>query len=257
MRVLYALIILFHLILAGLSAQPVGDLGKVKRGAPKGLKEASETYRQFRENGVLLVKIPTGQKKFAAMERQLKMNHSDRLQKYLRREKEKLAKMRDSLLSGFQKYYTFSPVIAVYDTAYELVLKQPNGKHALMDNRLNPIGAQSLSGKKVLTFRLDRYVYDENKSVDAFVITDLDGKIAPYPFPNFIPLKFRRRPITEDNSSDWLGVRNAFRKKQLSGFYKRYTWKKMDRNPSIAVVKFLQLKFDTFGDYINYFSTKS
>lgn len=242
-------------------AQQLGNSGKVKRGTPSGLSEATETYQLFKENGILLVKIPTGSKKFTAIEQQLKKQPSARLNKYLVKEKEKLSKMRDSLLAGFRNYYRFSPVVAVYDTNYMAVLKNPNVLQPLMDLNLRPVNGYPLTGKKVLTFRMDRYVYDSNKSLDAFVLTDIDGKIIASPFPGNIPYKFKRQALMSDNRGLIPyrfpgGSPFLFRNQTQIKLYKRYSWKKVDKNPAIAVVKLLQLKLDTFQLFINYYSTK-
>jgi hypothetical protein len=242
-------------------AQQATDAVKIKKSAPVGLREAAATYRQFKENGILLIKIPTGSKKFAAIEQQMKIHPSGRLKKYYEKERLNLLKMRDSLLAGFQRCYDFSPVVAVYDTSYEDVLKHPEAIYSFMDVKLKPLGKNPLKGKNVLTFRFDRYVFDSNKSLDAYVLTDHKGQIIPGPFPSAIPYKFRRHSLMSDHRIILPyrfpgGIPFNYRNKPLVKFYTRYSWKKVDKNPTVAVVKLMQLKLRTFEEFINFYTKK-
>ncbi|MFZ4545257.1 MAG: hypothetical protein ACOYOA_14495 [Saprospiraceae bacterium] len=249
--------ILFLGLIPVLAAQtPVGK-GAKKKASPVNLEPAAKMYSDFKKEGILLVKLPTGSKKFTAIRQQLQKSPSRRLEKYLEKEQNKVTKIQLSLMDGFKKFYTFSPVVAIYDSSYQQALANPKGNYTIYDCDLAPVSVNPIAGKKILTFRLDRYNYDEFKSAQAYVLTDEKGIILPFPFPNGIPVKFRRCPLIEDSRGDLFGAGNAIRRKSAARFYKRYTWKKLDKDPYKAIVKMLQLKLDIFEPFIEYYSTKS
>lgn len=217
------------------------------------IKEATMHYKALANNGILLVKIPTEAKKLAKINQSLAITpHNNRLLKLKKTELLKVEKAQKGLMEGFKQFYTFSEVVAIYDTNYTRVLDNPSAGGVFFNTDFKALPSFSLAGKAFFTFRKDQVYYADNRARIAYVLTDHKGVILPYPFPSSIPYRFKKLPLIPDTRPFFLGAGNLAREdSEKRKYFSRYKSKKMDKNPYYAIAKMLQLKMEVFDAYLN------
>lgn len=230
--------------------------------------EAIEHIKSFKNGAVLVIKLPTSMKALDAIhqdsiDHQKNTKYIERLNKRKKNLLQQNQTYQKNLMSGLNIYYKYNPFIAVYDTSYNQLLNNPTLKGVFYDKNLKLAKDYSLENKRFYTFRLDQ-VYpkdNNNRAVEAFVITDSKGNLLKYPFPYAIAKKFRKVPVLPNNlpsyfyfnthgaavpyysKEDRLNTKPLPKVRAISG-------KKLDKNYYYAIAKFLQLRMKAFEDYI-------
>ncbi len=222
-------------------------------GQQEDISAAEKSFNALNKGGVLVIKLPTSSKKMAAMNKRLKDQPNSRLEKIRAKELEKLTKMQGELMSGFKEFYTFSPFVAIFDSNYLKLLKNPALSNVFMDEKLQLIPDFSLKDKTFLAFRLDQYFYADHEAKEAFILVDKEGVPVPRPFPPGIPYKFRNLSLMPDPLADIFGLTNVVRNiGGQSKYYTKYKWRDLSKKPYHAIVKMLQIKLDVFQKFLDY-----
>jgi hypothetical protein len=254
------IILLFNILIFNIA------IGQNKAALDK--VEAINHLKAIKNGAVIVIKLPTGTKVLASIDKdaiahQGKKKYNERLVKRREVEIKKNQTYHRDLLNGLSLYYKYSPFIAVYDTAYSSLLDNPSITGIFYDKSLNLVKDYSLVGKDFYTFRLDQ-VYpkdNQNRATVAFVLTDKKGQILKYPFPSFIPTKFKRVPILPNNLPNYFyfstnGAAVPITTKQDQYFTgeppkaRIISRKQLDKNYYYAIAKFLQMRFELFEAYI-------
>lgn len=218
------------------------------------LEPSIAQYQKLKNKGVLVIKLPTGSAKIDALNKQKNQLSQKRYDKLYQAESEKIAYIQSSFLEGFKAFYKYSAYIFVYDTNYVDVINRNTSRwdKIFLDKDLKPIVSNPLKDKTFLTFRKDQYFVDEYKAHEAFIVTDDDGSTMLPPFPDAIPIKFRRLSLMPDRYVNILGIKNLLLKEDAKPFYERYSYRKLDKNPYFAIVKMLDLKLNVYQEYLDY-----
>jgi hypothetical protein len=195
------------------------------------------------KTGFLLVKIPTKTKEFKAYDEQLKQFsnnpiHVSRIEELRNRTIKELYSLQDGLIAGFKNHYNFSEVVMTYDTS----------KTIFYDKNMVVKVDFSLKGKKYLVFNNRKVINEDNNVLkDAFVLSDKNDNILRAPFPSEIPIRFRFMPLLRYEEVQFPNVTEE----EEDRFKKTYTWRKLDKNSTIASVKILDLRMNAFYDLVN------
>jgi hypothetical protein len=210
---------------------------------------AAEQNIKSLKNGFLVVEIPTDYKKINELENRINKNSNDpsyalRIRELLTYTIEKNQKVQKGIIEGIQKKYTFSKVVMVYDSS----------ENIFFDKNMNPIPDFSLKNQKYFTLRYKNWIKSQTTTELSFRICDEKKEPLPVPFPTTVPYKFYfKRLLSKSN----IFVQNSSKEDQ-----KKYTqiygsWKKLDKNPYIAAIEFMNLRLTAFAEVTKYIGLKS
>lgn len=193
MKNLVILIVLFVACQANIFAQVYDTLGSERRTTM-----AEQAIKDLK-NGVLVVRLKTGDKKLEALRRVAKspnVSNSDkaRFQQKVKDHQEKVRLENEWLVSSLKKNYSFSEMLFMLDTsAHELKMGKQNG--VFLDENLQPNPNISLSNKPYLVLYHGQTISRVKSSSEGLVILDAGLQELVDPFPFFIGITTIKRAL--------------------------------------------------------------
>lgn len=144
------------------------------------LTEAKKHINDLKQ-GVLLIKVPTGRNKLAAMSLRAS---TEQIKEY----KKELKEENDSLFLMFNKHYNFSKHLFFYDTDMNKVLKG-DYENTFINSTGEKIKVDSVLNSKTPVYILETeriYFETQNSSSTGFVVQDKNLNYLKDPFPYYI-----------------------------------------------------------------------
>ncbi len=194
------------------------------------------------KNGFLLLKLPTKTRELKAYEEQLQrfssdLNYVARMENFRNNTIVEVRKLQNDLIKGFKNEYKFSEVVITYDTSNTV----------FYDKNMRIKENFSLEGKKYLILNNRKVIYEnENILKDAFVLTDKNGAVLEPPFPSEIPIRFNNLRLLQYGKKQFKNVSEEQKKAHRESFI----WRELDKNPTFALVKMLNLRMSAFYDLV-------
>ncbi len=204
--------------------------------------EPSFTAINDLKNGFLLLKLPTKTRELNAYEVQLQRFSSDiayveRIEEFRNNTILEVRKLQNDLIKGFKNEYKFSEVVITYDTSKTIFYD----KNMIVKNDF------SLEGKKYLILNNRKVINEKNNVLkDAFVLTNKDGDVLALPFPSEIPIRFNNLRLLKYGKKQFKKVSEEQEKAHRESFM----WRELNKNPTFALVKMLNLRMTAFYDLV-------